>query len=558
MADVAASQKLQAAETSKRFHHVQDGDFGGGWTTVRAKQYLKNLRETLRQELQETGRTQTEELEKRIQQNSLLCADADQKMYAELSHHIKYVGTERFPSTTPKSSHKCTLSGRPHTASPARTSSAYQKYSSAKTQLCERFVLSKMTQLSKEEEAEAECQKKFCALPVPSHVTQPIYQEMMELKEKERKQSHEQRKQFLLSIQEPFSFHEREKEKRGKLMAVLNQISDKQKKDRAPARKPLHKDIKESSSSEMKAQEEVETKVHTKESPGIGTPKLRAAEWTRKEKLGFLDEKPSFKPKIIHQVPDFRKLHKALETETLKKIQVKDVTKCQPFFLRTSARPTRQSKMSPENSQEPKINILSRSKSLGALTLISADTLPTYITDAVRKRSMAVRKSMELRDSKNQDSLDWLRSYEMRSQAMKKAVTLHAKLLDPHSSLKEVYNEKLQHHREADQQRIREYMRELREMKARVSERPYLFEQVKQRSAKTRAEQIYRSKLKKAGLQEQFVEENGESVKSEDEPDMDELRPDSNFYSREANVADGEKIEDVEEKSVKTKGEEMP
>lgn len=30
---------------------------------------------------------------------------------------------------------------------------------------------------------------------------------------------------------------------------------------------------------------------------------------------------------------------------------------------------------------------------------------------------------------------------------MKKTVALHAKLLDPHSSLKEVYNEKLQHHR---------------------------------------------------------------------------------------------------------------
>lgn len=57
------------------------------------------------------------------------------------------------------------------------------------------------------------------------------------------------------------------------------------------------------------------------------------------------------------------------------------------------------------------------------------------------------RKSMELRDSKNQESADWLRKYQIRSQAMKKTVTLHAKLLDPHSSLKEVYNDKLQHHR---------------------------------------------------------------------------------------------------------------
>lgn len=54
---------------------------------------------------------------------------------------------------------------------------------------------------------------------------------------------------------------------------------------------------------------------------------------------------------------------------------------------------------------------------------------------------------MEMRDSKNQESVDWLRNYQMRCQAMKKTVTLHAKLLDPRSSLKDVYDEKLQNHR---------------------------------------------------------------------------------------------------------------
>lgn len=81
------------------------------------------------------------------------------------------------------------------------------------------------------------------------------------------------------------------------------------------------------------------------------SPKLRTAERTRKEKLGFLDEKPSFQPKIIHQVPDFSRLHKALQTEALRKTQSKDVTKCQPFYLRTSALPARQSRMSPVKSQ---------------------------------------------------------------------------------------------------------------------------------------------------------------------------------------------------------------
>lgn len=57
------------------------------------------------------------------------------------------------------------------------------------------------------------------------------------------------------------------------------------------------------------------------------------------------------------------------------------------------------------------------------------------------------RKSIEMRDNKNRESEDWLRTYQMRSQAMKKTITLHAKLLDPHRSLKEVHNEKVQHRR---------------------------------------------------------------------------------------------------------------
>lgn len=54
---------------------------------------------------------------------------------------------------------------------------------------------------------------------------------------------------------------------------------------------------------------------------------------------------------------------------------------------------------------------------------------------------------MEIRESKNQESAEWLKSYQMRSQTMKKTVVLHAKLLDPHSSLKDVCNGNVQRHK---------------------------------------------------------------------------------------------------------------
>lgn len=94
-----------------------------------------------------------------------------------------------------------------------------------------------------------------------------------------------------------------------------------------------------------------QTMVRQENPTASGSPKLRTAERTRTAKLGFLDEKLSFHPKIIQNVPDFSRLHKALQTEVLRKTQIKDVTKCQPFCLRTSALPARQRTMSPENSQ---------------------------------------------------------------------------------------------------------------------------------------------------------------------------------------------------------------
>ncbi|XP_019721056.1 protein FAM161B isoform X3 [Hippocampus comes] len=423
-------------------------------------QRLRYLSEAIQRQLQETERRHKEQLESRIHHNTLLSQDVNklplQTKLLELSAPVL------------ESSSECKQHS---TRSPARS------------QQCERAVSCKTTQQKKEEEAEAECKKKFSALPVPNQVRLPLYREMIERRDEERKQGLEQRKRFLLSVQKPFSFQEREKKKQEKLVGLLNQASQE-------AKKKTVKTVQQSSPKEVK----------------------EPAERTRMEKLGFLDEKPSFQPKINHQVPDFNRLHKALQTQVLKTSLSRDLTKCQPFYLRTSALPARQSKSSPENSQILSQSNLSRSKSCGALKSLSADTLPTYITDATRQRCMAIRKSMEIRDGKNQESADWQRKYQSKSEAMRKTVSLHAKLLDPHKSLKEVYDERVRHHREADRQRASDYLRDLQDMKARVRKRPLLFEQVKQRHAKAQAEQVYKNELRKVGVEEQFVEEKAGTV----------------------------------------------
>ncbi|XP_061898068.1 protein FAM161B isoform X2 [Entelurus aequoreus] len=481
-------------------------------------QGLQYLREAVQQQLQETERRHRDELERRIHSNTLLSADVDRPTGGtnEGTCQTKPGELRRYAST-----HALTSANRTSKNSrllevpaPALGYSSDRKHPPRllpyQTQQCERAASFKTTQQMKEEAEEAECKKKFSALPIPSQVRHPLYQEMMEQRDKERMQKLEQRKTFLLSVQKPFSFQDREKKKQDKLAAMVTQVSQEAKKT------TLDK-IQQSASKLLKEKDQDHCrKVHVstieREKPAaFERTKSRTAERTRREKLGFLDEKPSFQPKINHQVPDFSRLHKALQTERMRKSPVKDVIRCQPFYLRTSALPVRQKKQSPEKSQIS--GNLNRSKSCGALTSLSADTLPTYITDATRKRCMAIRMSMEMRDWKNQASEDWLKKYRTKSEAMRKTVSHHSKLLDPHKSLREVFDERLKHHREADHQRTSDYMRDLRDMNARVGERPLLFEQVKQRNAKAQAEQTYKNELKKAGVKEQFVEEKGGMVK---------------------------------------------
>lgn len=219
-----------------------------------------------------------------------------------------------------------------------------------------------------------ECQKQFWAHPVPSHVHQALYHKMMEQREKERKHDIEQRKQFLLSIQKPFKFQEREKDKRIDLLS-LNQDSQDHVKKTVNVKKYFSKESGDSPVSKLKGEFFLFagmmvisgpggfisffliyafvciSAASPKSHPSSCGPKLRTAERARKEKLESLYEAPSFKPQIIHQVPDFKKLHKQLQKEFLRKPQNVDGTKCQPFYLRTADLPPRKRRMSLENSE---------------------------------------------------------------------------------------------------------------------------------------------------------------------------------------------------------------
>ena len=102
---------------------------------------------------------------------------------------------------------------------------------------------------------------------------------------------------------------------------------------------------------QARAQETLRKSLCPQTQLASNTAQPRTSQRTKREILAFLDEKPSFQPRTNSQVPDFDRLHKAFQREALRSAERKEVTRCQPFHLRTSTLPSRPSRASQENSQ---------------------------------------------------------------------------------------------------------------------------------------------------------------------------------------------------------------
>ncbi|KAM4853480.1 protein FAM161B [Thomomys bottae] len=380
-------------------------------------------------------------------------------------------------------------------------------------------------QAQRQGQEEAECHRQFRAQPVPAHVYLPLYQEIMERSEARRRAGIQKRKELLLSSLKPFSFLEKEEQRkeaaRKKDLAAIPKAKVPQKK----ATRRIPKSVLEPALGDKLQEAELFRKIRIEmraldllqmasspisSSSSRADPQSRTATRTREEKLSFLQTDFGFQPQVNPSVPDYEALYKAFQRRAAKRRETREATRNKPFLLRTASlhhtpRPcetpaTRERKDSPQPPATP----LARSRSLSGLASLSANTLPVHITDATRKRESAVRTSLE-KKGKADESIQWLEKHKRKCQAMSKSVTLRAKAMDPHKSLEEVFKAKLKENRNNDRKREREYKKELEEMKKRIQTRPYLFEQISKDLARKEAEQQYRDTLKQVGLEEDFV-----------------------------------------------------
>ncbi|KAJ6655666.1 hypothetical protein lerEdw1_004902 [Lerista edwardsae] len=372
----------------------------------------------------------------------------------------------------------------------------------------------------RQSQEEAECQKQFRAQPVPAHIYLPLYQEIMEKNEIRRQMETQKRRELLLSTQRPFSFQEKEEKRKEVIRQKVREILVPTEKSGPKVRKKIPKSIYEPVFGDklkeaellrkiriqMRAQDLLESSYAPIE---LGNRKkekeTRIASRNREQKLSFLQDNFSFRPRINTSVPDFEGLYWASQKEALCKREIREATHNKPFKLRTSALCKHQ------DFQQPSKTPVQRSRSLTCLSSLSSNTLPVHITDAVRKRESAIKLRQEDKKYKENEGVHWAELQRKKIQAMQKSVNCRAKAVDPHKSLEETHKEKLKQHWQNDRKKTKEYKKELEEMKIRVKNRPYLFEQVTKHGARQEAQRLFRDTLLQFGLNEEFVRKKGEA-----------------------------------------------
>nr|XP_023680730.1 protein FAM161A isoform X2 [Paramormyrops kingsleyae] len=370
--------------------------------------------------------------------------------------------------------------------------------------------------LRKQLEELTECQKKFHASPVPTHVYLPLYEEICERNKERRSLSRQQR----TTSQKPFSFLERECRKREQKV----QLPKEEKK--AFRVKPVPRKVYDSTVSErlkedqlyraIKMQMRAQELLHSASMP---RSMLARRSSNRRRNMegkteGTIQADPNFRPKINSEVPDFDASYQRFRKRLQDKRNVKLLTVCEPFHLRTAQIPSRRDRIQAAMEAELESSRVTRrpystqaqtvGSSLHSSFSSSLELLPPKITDAAKKRQEAVRRALEQRRKAEEEEERWREKQRQRERKLQKVISRRALANDPHTALSQICPTKLKQFRTQDRQRRKEYGAEMREIRERVAGRPLLLEQVTL-NAKQAAEKRFAEALRGYGLTQDIV-----------------------------------------------------
>ncbi|CAL8332946.1 unnamed protein product [Lota lota] len=384
-------------------------------------------------------------------------------------------------------------------------------------------------EMRRELEELSECQRRFRASPVPAHVHLPLYEELQE--QPKRTRTEQQREQNLRIAPKPFSFLEREQRRKEQREQQLRLLQTSSQHEVKPFRaQPVPRAVYAAAAGEhvkeeqlyrsIKMQMRAREMLHSSAMP----PSMLARSLSQCKKSkdpGPGEGDFSHRPKINAYVPDFDAKHRLFKQRLESRKEVRPVTFCEPFTLRTSQIPSHRDRIlasmekeqsSPKPTRWPYVAprvLHTPSSSLCSSLSGSLELLPAKVTDASKKRQEAVRKALEEKRRAEEEEKNVREKRRRRERKLQKVIFKRAQANDPHLALSQTCPSKLREFRKQDLQRKREYQQEINEIQERVKERPLLLEQVAQRNAKTAVERRYTEALRGCGLTEDFLSRTG-------------------------------------------------
>ncbi|MFT7807096.1 protein FAM161A [Arapaima gigas] len=383
--------------------------------------------------------------------------------------------------------------------------------------------------LKKQLEELTECQRKFRASPAPAHIYLPLYKEINQRKEERHRFSRDQNLSHLATSQKPFSFLERERKKKEEKEAQVQALAPKEEKNIFKA-KPVPRSVYNSAVNDRMEEEQLyrairmqmraQELLHSASMPRSMLAKRmseRRIDSTERPIERTAGAKADFRPRNNGMVPDFDASYRRFQRQLESTRDVKPMTVCEPFRLRTSQIVSHRDRILADIEAERTSHRMTRwpyiaptqttSYSLCSSLSGSQELLPAKITEAAKKRQEAIsRKTLEQKKKVEENEEKWREKQRQRERKLQKLIMRRAQANDPHVALSQTCQTKLkQFSRKQDLQRRMEYKQEMHEIQERVKDRPLLLEQVTQKNARKAAEKRFADVLRRCRLSEDFV-----------------------------------------------------
>ena len=204
-----------------------------------------------------------------------------------------------------------------------------------------------------ERDAAEKVMKKFHASPIPAHTFLPLYDLMNAENRQRRERLKKCGEEVLKSSQKPFKFSKRDEDKKEEKSKLLKQMEEQEKKNIRERKKFKAKPVPsnlfdpEAEAEALEKEEYRKIRIRMRAEQLIVQARAPYTMRLEEEKKAKEPNKKTkeksvksytFRPKVTHKIPDYKKAYSKFQQQLCKKKQSKLTTVSEPFFLHTERR----------------------------------------------------------------------------------------------------------------------------------------------------------------------------------------------------------------------------